>query len=220
MVTPSGRHASTTNEKTADWLTRTHADAKPSAWHPAQDVSRLDDDRLYLILDMRWNLMRQSIWLAALAPFLCLVAGSSAEAAPPDEQPPLRRPPEPRDGDVNVSYWGTVTELTKTSITIRFDNQRDHRPKIFLASETLAAGKFATERRMKLGKKTGHSVSPVEMYRLTDVKTGDWVLISYAHLDGVDTCDHICIQKRPGGRVPPLPKGAENLEPPVPLIEG
>jgi hypothetical protein len=32
----------------------------------------------------------------------------------------------------------------------------------------------------------------------------------------VDFCDCISISKRPGGRVPPLPEGAENLKPPVP----
>ena len=47
------------------------------------------------------------------------------------------------------------------------------------------------------------------MYRLTDVKVGDWVCIKYARVDGVDVCDHIKIVKRPGGRVPPLPPGVE-----------
>jgi hypothetical protein len=49
------------------------------------------------------------------------------------------------------------------------------------------------------------------MYRLTDVKVGDTLLIYYSHLGGVDICDHIRITKRPGGRMPTLPKEAEDL---------
>jgi hypothetical protein len=49
------------------------------------------------------------------------------------------------------------------------------------------------------------------MYRLGDVKPGDQVSICYAYLGGESICDHICIQKRPGGRVPPLPDEAEAL---------
>lgn len=45
-------------------------------------------------------------------------------------------------------------------------------------------------------------------YRLEDVKVGDQVGIIYAHIGDADICDHICINKRPGGRVPPLPEGA------------
>jgi hypothetical protein len=49
------------------------------------------------------------------------------------------------------------------------------------------------------------------MYRLQDVKTGDWVGVTYARINGVDICDHICISRRPDGLVPPLPKEAEDL---------
>jgi hypothetical protein len=149
-----------------------------------------------------------------------LVAGSIVEAAPPDEKAPLQKPPEPRDGSAENSYWGTVTEVTKTSISIQFDNQKDVMPKSFPLSETLAAGKFPVERRVMPGVRTRRWLTPANMYRITDVTVGDWVAIHYARLDGVDICDTISIRRRPGGRVPPLPKGVENLEPPVPLIEG
>jgi hypothetical protein len=107
--------------------------------------------------------------------------------------------------------------LTKTSITIQFDNQKDQKPKQFMVSETLAAGKFAMERRRKPGQPSWPSVMPAEMYRLTDVKVGDWVLIMYAHLEGGDICDHIQIQRRPGGKVPPL---SEEADPPTQPVSG
>lgn len=49
------------------------------------------------------------------------------------------------------------------------------------------------------------------MYRLTDVKVGDWIIVGYSKVGGVVTLDHICIQKRPGGLVPSLPEEAEDL---------
>jgi hypothetical protein len=142
-------------------------------------------------------------------------APASAKADSQDGTPPVSEPPEPRDGDVYIPYWGRVTELTCTSITIQFDNQKGLKPKQFLASETLAAGKIPLEPRPKPLQRQTYSVMPSSMYRLTDVKVGDWVLIHYTSLNGVDICDHIRIQKRPGGRVPPLPEEAERLRNPV-----
>jgi hypothetical protein len=99
-----------------------------------------------------------------------------------------------------------VTELTKDSITIRGPGEE---PKRFPVSETLAAGKIPKEPRPIPGRRTPYVVSHVDMYRLTDVKVGDWVTIMYSQIGGVVTCDHICIRKRSGGRVPPLPDGVE-----------
>ena len=42
----------------------------------------------------------------------------------------------------------------------------------------------------------------------------------YVVIDGAVTCDHICIQKRPGGRMPPLPKEAEDLRRLPPAASG
>lgn len=160
--------------------------------------------------------------IAILVPLLSLIGASLVLADPPQEPTPRRVPLVPRNDAANVPYWGTVTELTKTSITIQFDSQKDLKPKQFLVSETLAAGKIPMEpRRMPgpLGPRE-YPVSPTQMYRLTDVKVGDWVAISYAHLGELDICDHICIQKRPGGRVPPLPDEAEALQKPSPRPPG
>jgi hypothetical protein len=58
---------------------------------------------------------------------------------------------------------------------------------------------------------------PSDMYRISDVRVGDWVTISYSFVGGVIQCDHISITKRPGGRVPPIPEEADALFfPPIP----
>ena len=112
------------------------------------------------------------------------------------------------EGRVNQVYWGTVTGITKDSITVQHEKDQ---PKKFAASETLAAGKVPMEPRHVVGRSHDYLVPASSMYRLTDVKVGDRVTIRYAHLDGVSICDHICIHKRPGGRMPPLPEEAEAL---------
>src|SRR4029077_5104518 len=94
------------------------------------------------------------------------------------------------------------------------------KPKKFPVSETLAAGKIPMEPRPIPGRRNPYPVMESSMYRLTDVKVGDSVLVRYSHSDGVTICDHICIQKRPGGLVPPLPEEAEALRKPPPLPPG
>lgn len=122
-------------------------------------------------------------------------------------------PREAQEGSVNNDYAGTVTEVTKDSITIQWVNSPNQKPKKFAASETLAAGKVPTERRVRPGTAPppgGPSrLMPEYMYRLSDVKVGDCVGIFYARIGGLDICDHIRISRRPGGEVPPLPEEAE-----------
>ena len=120
-------------------------------------------------------------------------------------------PREPREGSVRNDYSGTVTEVTKDSITIRWVNSPGEKPKKFGVSETLAAGKVPMELRRIPGARREYQVEPEFMYRLTDVKVGDCVTIDYARVNGVDICDHIWIRRRPDGLVPPLPKEAEDL---------
>jgi hypothetical protein len=116
---------------------------------------------------------------------------------------------------VENGYAGTVTEVTKNSITIQWVNSPGEKPKTFAVSETLAAGKPGIEPRVPPGWVRNPTnpmpVMPQYMYRLLDVKVGDCVGIFYARINGVDICDHICIGRRPGGLVPPLPKEAEDL---------
>jgi hypothetical protein len=115
------------------------------------------------------------------------------------------KPPDPKNDAVGVLYVGTVTEVTKDSITIRWPGET---PKRFPASETLASGGIPKEPRLSPTRRQPYDVDDHLRYRLADVKVGDHVMILFARLGNVDTCDHICIRKRPGGRVPPLPEGA------------
>ena len=156
--------------------------------------------------------MKHTLLVAALTLPLgvyCLV--NVARSADPD---PERIPWEPKGDATYVGYWGAVTELTKDAITIQLPNKKV-KPKTFPVSETLAAGKSPMEPRVIPGLRV-YRVSPSSMYRLTDVKVGDVVLIHYARLGGTDICDHISIVKRPGGLVPPLPAEAEELMKPSP----
>jgi hypothetical protein len=133
------------------------------------------------------------------------MAAAASEPAPPS----FKNGPPPKNDAVYVPYWGVVTELTKNSITIRGPGEE---PKAFPVSETLAAGRVPAEPRLFIdrdGRRRDYGVAESSMYRLTDVKVGDWIGIKYAYLDGVSICDHICIWKRPGGLVPPLPAEAE-----------
>jgi hypothetical protein len=135
----------------------------------------------------------------------------------PQDPSHVQPPRVPKEGDVDVPYWGTLTEVTKNSITIQWTATKGEKPKTFIVSETLASGKIPMEPRLKPDNHRSYRVSPIVMYRLSDVKVGDWVDIYYAHVGGVDICDHICIKKRPGGRVPPLPEEAEALRKPPPF---
>jgi hypothetical protein len=124
-----------------------------------------------------------------------------------------RNPPrEAKEGRLNNTYGGTVTDVTKDSITIQWVNTPGEKPKTFVVSETLAAGKVPIERRLPPGQPIpANPMMPEYMYRLKDVKVGDCVSIFYARINGADICDHIRIWRRPDGDVPPLPKEAEDL---------
>jgi len=150
--------------------------------------------------------MARTIWLAAL--IALPLPDVASRAAPPRI---VRPPQEPREGEVNVPYCGTVTRVTRDSVTIQWMATPGEQPKTFQVSETLAAGKIPKEPRLVPGQVRGYFVMPCYMYRLTDVKVGDWVSIHYASIGGVDICDHICIDRRPDGLIPPLPKEAEDL---------
>jgi len=119
----------------------------------------------------------------------------------------------PTKDTVGLYYGGTVTEVTKNSVTIQWPGEKE--PKKFAASETLASGGFPTKDHPRLDGLPEHTVIPSFRYRLADVKVGDRVTIIFSHLGDADFCDCIHISKRPGGRVPPLPEGAERLKTPT-----
>jgi len=152
--------------------------------------------------------------------------------------------PPPGDADfINQRYYGRVNELTKDSITIEAPEETWRRygwgpdgrpeetkvvvpaqaPRRFPVSEALASGQVPREPRQLAGRPFRYNIPPSYMYRLTDVKVGDWVHIKYARVARVEICDHIQIEKRPGGRVPPLPDGVEaaalRIPPGLPIPE-
>jgi hypothetical protein len=72
--------------------------------------------------------------------------------------------------------------------------QRQDQPaRRFPVTDLLAGGGFPRD------------VLPQNTYRPADVRVGDEVHIRCKLVGGVDTCYAICIDRRPGGRVPPAP---------------
>lgn len=165
--------------------------------------------------------MPRLIWFMTLALLLSPGLVSLARADNYSCQGWSHNPPDvPREGRINNDYAGIVTAVTKDSITIKWVNTPGVKPKKFAVSETLAAGQVPKDRRVMDNPdrnpalpppRMDRPVDPEYMYRLTDVRVGDCVGIIYACINGVDICDHICIGRRPGGDVPPLPKEAEDL---------
>ena len=126
-------------------------------------------------------------------------------------QEPQKNYPRPNNDAVNVLYYGSVVAITKTAITVQGLVESPHE---FLLSETLATGQVPTKPRTIPTRQRGYLIPPSYMYRITDVKVGDLVIISYACLGDADICDHICIDKRPGGLIPRLPKEGEDYDRP------
>jgi hypothetical protein len=163
--------------------------------------------------------MRQRVLLAVLTPFLFLVPAAPVGKAVLDD--PTKAPPQPHVEFANKPYpqgagpHGIVTEVTNYSITIQRPGEP---PKRFAVSEVLTSGEVPRQPRLTNRPGPPYLVIEPYMYRLSDVKVGDWVSIIYSRVGGVDTCDHINIVKRPGGLVPPLPEGVE--KPPRPRPEG
>src|SRR5262245_55370570 len=133
--------------------------------------------------------MARASWLPAMALLMfqwgtVLVAVSPAQSSSP---PPGKNGRPPQIDTANVSFSGVVTDVTKTSITIQGAGER---PKKFTVSETLTAGEVPIAPRLMNGPRGPQSYLVPEscMYRLTDLKIGDWVGIRYAYLNGVDIC--------------------------------
>lgn len=116
--------------------------------------------------------------------------------------------PRPKKDGVNVPYCGVVKAVEKGTLTLQGPEEPQ---KTFLLSDSLAKGEIPMNSR---GGPNKYFVPPWAMYRVSDVKVGDWLAINYACIGEVDICDHISIYRRPGGRVPPLPTEAENLRRP------
>ncbi len=100
---------------------------------------------------------------------------------------PLVRPTEFATASLE-SVLGTVLEVTKTSITFRPDGKKD--PVTFPLHDALAAGRLQRCASYPFG------------YLASDLKVGDIVWLSLCVEDGKKFIADICIEKRPGGRVP------------------
>lgn len=148
-----------------------------------------------------------------------LIVATFSLGAFPDNSPSPNLPPEPKNDAGGVPYWGAVTALDKDSITVQFP-AKGVKPRRFPVSETLAMGNVPKVPRPIPGRRQAYLLVGSDMYRLTDVKVGDLIVIMYSQIDGHSICDHIRIQKRPGGLVPPLPDEAEWLLRPKPLPPG
>lgn len=156
--------------------------------------------------------MPHKILFASLASLLLLGIVPLAAASDPQRPQPIPYELwEPKEGSVYNYYCGTVSEVTKDSITIQWTATLGVKPKTFGASETLVAGKIPMVPRLQPGARHAYKVEPEYMYRLKDVEAGDLVAIFYARVNSVDICDHVCIVRRPDGLIPPLQKEAEDL---------
>lgn len=145
------------------------------------------------------------------ARLFCLIMSCSAPLCSCGSEPELpnepswKNPPRPKKDTAHVLYCGVAWAVEKNTITLK---GLEEQPKTFILSEPLAKGEIPKHSRAGLNK---YFVPPWAMYRVSDVKVGDWLIIYYARLGDLDICDQISISKRPGGRVPPLPTEAENL---------
>jgi hypothetical protein len=154
--------------------------------------------------------MRRPVLFAVLAPFLFLAPSTPAGGARADGS--AKAPQQPRVEFANKPYpqgagpHGIVTGVTRDSITIQRPGEP---PKQLAVSAVLASGGVPKDPRPTGRPGPPYRVLEPYMYRLTDVRIGDWVMIRYSRVGGVDTCDHIQIVKRPGGQVPPLPPGVK-----------
>lgn len=121
-------------------------------------------------------------------------------------QPQQRNPRKATEG--LPAPRGTVTQISKEAIAIQVPGEP---PMRFVPSETLASGMTPSKPRPRAF--APYTIGASFKYRLTDVHVGDSVDLIYAVVNGVEVCDHIRINKRPGGLVPPLPEDANDPGP-------
>jgi hypothetical protein len=108
---------------------------------------------------------------------------------------------------------GTVAAIDRRSITLNVTHgqglSRAGSPPIqgrmrFALSPDLAAGyRPGDSPEAPPGRSWAVAPNYHDRYRATDVRVGDRVSITCFVVDGVYTCYAICIERRPGGRVPP-----------------
>ncbi len=126
--------------------------------------------------------MRRLLWVSLL--LVCMVAFSPENCLAQDGQLDVVRKKVFSHGR---SLEATVVRIERTSLTLQYTPT--DRVCINL-SEKLAKGGFSTD-------------GPNHMYKASDVRAGDKILVYTARYDGVEEIQSISILRRPGGRVPP-----------------
>lgn len=128
---------------------------------------------------------------------------------PPDPMPLQKKVEPPPPNWSGGAFWGRVTDVTPTGITISGEGHKGLGPDFALKGEL----RFPMARHL-LGPelRTGTN-SPGEGYRPEHVCVGDHVTIRLSRIDGVIYCFTISIHRRPGGLVPPDP--LEHLSGPI-----
>lgn len=109
--------------------------------------------------------------------------------------PPVRDPTD----HVNNHFSGTVKEIGKDYIIIDGTGGANGNGPPMLGKHF-----FELSANMVAGK-LGDRATGAFGYRISDVKLGDKVDICFDSKNMILTCKMICIQRRPGGRVPPSP---------------
>ena len=108
--------------------------------------------------------------------------------------------PYPNECAIEYYYTAWVTDVADQSISLR--GARDNIERTFQLSASLAAGQGPTS--VKDHNKPYFGESDLK-YRRADVLIGDRVRVYFGRVNGVDICDAISIERRPGGHVPPPP---------------
>jgi hypothetical protein len=152
--------------------------------------------------------MIRRLTLAAIGPVLLVLSAPPATSLPAQDDGTLT-PPSPIPRKVVYSpepFMGTVTAITAETITVRGPRAASRR---FAFSPHLAAGGvwpgWSWDTNQHPPVSIAHPPGLPAQYRARDVQVGDVVAIEHSRVDGVDTCDDVCIYRRPGGRVPPAP---------------
>jgi hypothetical protein len=141
------------------------------------------------------NLVTTAVGLSLLAVILLPMLGGPDDR---DIVAPERKRATPYEV---MDYEGTLTEIAPNSIVLEGPNQA---PRRFALGPALVAGSYVTDPNAQFDKYNS-SGEPQYSYRVSDTQLGDKLKIYYIQVNGVDVCDQICIHRRPGGRVPPMP---------------
>ncbi len=140
--------------------------------------------------------------------------GVVAHAAGQSFAPKGKDDQKPRVGSAEVVLGGIVTSVRQDAITVSPGNSAETKIKFNDRGQVIAQAVNLSPPRPPITLKLSKTLSSGEYsmqagiagsYRIKDVKVGDQVVLSISHVNKEVTCTTICIQRRPGGKVPPAP---------------